>query len=72
MLDKNTPTGGGQDRQCKDWSQLEDWAKEHTACWRYINDTDVNVNQLERFKFCPEGSPYAERVRQTFPDSRQP
>ena len=69
VLKKETPTGGGQYRHCRDWSELEAWAKEQTACWRYVNSTDPNTSQLERFKYCPEGSPYLEKARKIFPDA---
>ena len=66
---RETPTGGGQYRECKDWSQLEAWVQEHTACWRYVNSTDPSTNQLERFKYCPEGSPFLEKAKAEFPDA---
>ena len=28
-------SGTGQFRQCKDWDQLESWAKQHTACYKH-------------------------------------
>ncbi|MCJ1278463.1 hypothetical protein MMC21_006280 [Puttea exsequens] len=69
VLKKETPTGGGQYRQCRDWAELDAWAKEMTACWRYVNSTDPNTDQLERFKYCPEGSPYLEKAKQRYPDA---
>lgn len=59
-------SGTGQVRQCKDWNQLEAWAQQHTACWRYINPHNHSFDTLERHKFCPDGSPYLEKVRQVF------
>lgn len=51
-------TGEGQVRQCRDWSKLETWAQSQTACFRYINETDDLFPNIERFRFCPAGSPY--------------
>jgi len=59
-------SGTGQIRQCRSWSQLEAWAKQHTACWRYTNPHDPTFNPLERHKFCPEGSPYIAKVKEFF------
>ncbi|MCJ1320195.1 hypothetical protein MMC15_005533, partial [Xylographa vitiligo] len=63
----HTPASGiGQQRQCRSWIKLENWAEEHTACYHYLNASAQNLNQLERFKFCPESSSYSEKVRKYF------
>ncbi|KAI4141583.1 MAG: hypothetical protein LQ340_007600, partial [Diploschistes diacapsis] len=54
-------SGLGQVRMCRDWGQLEAWAREHTACWRYVEGVE---SELDRYRFCPSGSPYVE-VSQT-------
>lgn len=59
-------SGTGQFRQCRNWNQLEAWAQRHTACFRYNNPHDHSINFLERIKFCPEGSPYIAKVKETF------
>jgi hypothetical protein len=61
-------SGLGQFRQCRNWKDLEAWAAENTACWRYINNTDPDFDSLERYKFCPEGSPYHDRIHEIFGD----
>jgi len=61
-------SGLGQFRQCRNWKDLEAWAAENTACWRYINNTDPNFDSLERYKFCPEGSPYYAYIHEIFGD----
>lgn len=61
-------SGTGQFRQCRDWSRLEAWAQQNTACWRYIHPHDPNFDSLERHKFCPEGSPYIAKVKEEFGD----
>ncbi|KAI0817303.1 hypothetical protein GGR55DRAFT_11964 [Xylaria sp. FL0064] len=51
---QNPPgTGAGQVRMCKDWSRLEAWALEHTACFRH--EDEVPGPMIERFKSCPDG-----------------
>lgn len=60
-------TGLGQMRMCRDWSALDEWArdKERSGCWRHIPG-EVGVNGfsiLERYRFCPEGSRYEEMAR---------
>ena len=61
-------SGFGQERKCRDWDALEAWSLEHTSCWRDIRPNDTEIDTLIRFKFCPEGSPYAEKVREIFGD----
>lgn len=56
-------TAEGQFRMCKDFSRLAAWAKEHTGCHRH----DVSIPTLERYRFCPEGTPYMDKVREMFP-----
>ncbi|KAF2454429.1 hypothetical protein BDY21DRAFT_103594 [Lineolata rhizophorae] len=60
--------GIGEVKQCRSWEALTAWSHEHTACYRLINETDAHMDRLERYKFCPEGSPYIERVREVFGD----
>lgn len=57
-------SGLGQVRMCRDWKQLENWAVENTACWRHIGDIkDPGFRELERYRFCPPGSPYEELAK---------
>ncbi|KAF3388054.1 hypothetical protein DPV78_012031 [Talaromyces pinophilus] len=57
----NRKSGLGQVRMCRDWTQLEKWADENSACWRHIGDSfGEDVRELDRYRFCPEGSPYKE------------
>lgn len=43
---------------CKDWKKLEEWAKDHSAC--YKNKPGVETSEggipVDRFKYCPDGS----------------
>ena len=59
-------TGVGQLHQCASWGALEAFADANSACFRFINQTDA-IDTLERFRFCPEESPYKEQVDKNFP-----
>ncbi|KAL4740775.1 hypothetical protein BDV11DRAFT_203956 [Aspergillus similis] len=50
-------SGVGQHRVCRDWGQLESWAKAHTACYKRPEKPGDEVG-LKRFMHCPEGSRY--------------
>jgi len=58
--------GDKQIRQCRDWNKLEAWAKEHTGCFRYGDPTWDQRSQFERYKFCPNDSPYLPHIRTFF------
>ena len=34
-LGQEMGTGSGQYRMCRDWGELEEWAKAHSACYEY-------------------------------------
>jgi hypothetical protein len=57
--------GVGQARLCRDWKKLEAYAKEHTSCWRDIQPTE-KIDTLLRYRYCPPGSPYNERIHSIF------
>jgi len=59
--------GFGQARKCRSWEQLEEWANAHTACWRDIN-SGQHIDTLLRYRYCPKGSPYYERIHALFGD----
>jgi hypothetical protein len=50
-------SGVGQNRVCRDWGELESWAKAHTACYKRPNRPEDETG-LKRFMHCPEGSGY--------------
>lgn len=58
-------TGVGQHRKCRSWDRLEEWAREYSACFKYVH-LKKGQSRLERFKYCPEGSQYTEKIRQYF------
>ena len=65
--DPSPETGRGQLRQCRNWDKLNDWAKKHTACYRYIHEEEgVSYPEIQRFLWCPEGSPYRKEVDKYF------
>lgn len=51
-------SGVGQNRKCRDWDALERWADEHTACYRRPERPVEGMRNIEKYKFCPEGSGY--------------
>lgn len=59
-------SGIGQHRQCKDWSKLESWAQEHSACYKYLNysTNTADDQKAARMVFCPAGSPYQIKVEE--------
>jgi hypothetical protein len=60
-----TKSGIGQVRMCKDWSKLEEWAREKTACWKHVgSDKEEGFRELDRYRFCPKGHEF-EEVSQT-------
>lgn len=63
MIDTGGFWGEGQKRQCRDWNKLKAWADLHNACYSYVNETQGVASQYDRYKWCPPGSPYAEKAR---------
>ncbi|KAL8765703.1 MAG: hypothetical protein Q9194_006490 [Teloschistes cf. exilis] len=59
-MDQLRGTGVGQYRMCKDWTQLEQWANDHSACYQPDDkdgtETLASGVPLEHFKLCPNGS----------------
>lgn len=55
-------TGVGQIRQCRDWTQLNAWAKSHDACFRYnqflYQELTGNKVYPLAFQFCEKGNEY--------------
>lgn len=59
-------SGVGQPRQCRDFSKLEAWAHENHACYGRIDELHQCESQMERYKFCPENSPYQDLMHEYF------
>ena len=67
--DSPNPTSGvGQARQSRNWDDLEKWARKCNACFKYGNHTlsDAKVPEVERYVYCPKGSPYRKKVEEVF------
>lgn len=58
--------GEGQERKCRDWSQLQEFVLQHDPCYRYIYPDSDEISNLERFKYCPNDSPYLPKIRKHF------
>lgn len=62
----NASTGLGQQRMCRSWDKLQDWAEGHTACFAYVNETQGVDAVIQRFRYCPKGSEMGKRMRESF------
>ena len=65
-IDLNGTNVLGTKHQCRDWSKYMDWTRRFNACYSQITDGHQTFDQIERYKFCPEGSPYLSQVRKYF------
>lgn len=62
---KDPVAGRGQVKMCRDWDALMKWTYERSACYDSINRKDPDFPELERYKFCPDGSRPWEDTEQT-------
>lgn len=53
---KIAKAGRGQVKMCRDWHALQEWSRARSACYRFIHYGEVGFPDLERYKFCPDGS----------------
>ncbi|PYH70986.1 uncharacterized protein BO88DRAFT_335621, partial [Aspergillus vadensis CBS 113365] len=58
--------GDGQTRMCRDWEKLDAFVNEHSPCYRELSHTDEHISNLDRFKYCPNDSPYLPIIRSFF------
>ncbi|KAK8062201.1 hypothetical protein PG997_014298 [Apiospora hydei] len=58
--------GDGQQRQCRDWNQVQEFVKAHDPCYRYLRPGDPDQSNLERFSFCPLDSEYLPKIRKYY------
>lgn len=63
-------TGVGQVRQCRDWTQLESWAKNHSACFNY-NEFERKELEEDRvypaaWSYCSKDSQYLSTVQKFY------
>jgi len=69
-LDHKHVTGIGQERQCRSWGQLEDWAKQYPGCFMYRgSDLEHDMGGAERYSYCPRDSEHYEAAKAAFPHS---
>lgn len=59
-------TGVGQVRMCRSWDRLEEWAARYNACYKFVNQTAGDFPVVQRFVYCPRGSPFKEEVEKVF------
>ena len=52
---EHATSGIGQTKMCRDFNQLEQWAVEHSACYKPIDVYNDSFPRIERYKFCPNG-----------------
>jgi len=56
QANEKDPFGGvGQPRMCRNWDKLMDWAKENSACYRWVPDDTLGFTEKDRYKSCPDG-----------------
>ena len=59
---KNKDAGLHQTRMCRSWDKLNRWAETQTSCYVFINETQDVDTTFNRYKWCPKGSPFAEKM----------
>jgi hypothetical protein len=55
-------SGDGQQRLCRDWDTLQRVADSHRSCHK----NEEKKEDLERFKYCDDGSVHLSAVREYF------
>lgn len=66
--DMRPVTGDNQVRSCRNWQALEAWTLAHPGCYRYGDPSveDIKTTQIPRMRYCPEGTPELEVIREYF------
>ena len=64
--DRSRSTGLGQQRMCRSWKKLVDWAGTQTACFGFINETQGLYDVAYRFRYCPKDNRLLGKMRQYF------
>jgi hypothetical protein len=61
-------TGHGQVMQCRSWDKLAKWAQdpERYACYKSLDEYHEATYELEKYRFCPEDSPYYQHMSKYF------
>ena len=47
---------------------MKAFSEENYSCWKNLDPFNKTFDTLERYRFCPEGSPYKDYVKAIFPD----
>lgn len=47
--------GNGQMRMCRNFTKLEEWAKQYSACYSYKGDDVDEFPIIDHYKHCPAG-----------------
>ncbi|KUJ19152.1 uncharacterized protein LY89DRAFT_612685, partial [Mollisia scopiformis] len=63
---KRPESGVGQMRMCRSWDKLDEWAEKYNSCYAYVNQTSEDLPEIQRFVYCPAGSPWREKVVEVF------
>jgi len=59
LTNRTAITEAGQSRQCRDWTVLDNFAKENFACFKDLGFARHHKTPiLEEWDFCSDGSPY--------------
>ena len=53
---KQPGSGQGQVRLCRDWTKLDEWAKQRSACFKTPESWYDGAPSADRYKSCPDGS----------------
>jgi len=59
--DPKPDSGQGQMLQCRSFDKLNAWAREYSACFKAVNQTD-EIPDILRFTYSPEGSPFNAKI----------
>ncbi|KAI1810427.1 hypothetical protein GGS20DRAFT_579881 [Poronia punctata] len=57
-----------QHRQCRSWEALEEFAKQHTGCYKRPDNPNDGKPIIDRFKHCPPDSGYVIKDNYVNPD----
>lgn len=69
LTNNGSHSGESQVRFCRNFSKLNDWAKEHDACFRQQHDLADDMPVIEKYKYCKNEEAkerYIDRVRGYF------
>lgn len=63
-INSSTPRAGiASVKMCRDWNTLLEWGRARSACYRPVHWFEEGFPELERYKYCPDGSRPWENAR---------